>query len=89
MALKSSRDKTIPDEAIASVQMGFYQPLRNVLIHMLGDKLALFKPVNMNSTYITLRVVPLPLRRKLSSHYHAGSSGEHMGAYKILFRLRL
>ena len=43
----------------------------------------------MQSKYITLLLVPLPLRRKLFSHYHAGPSGGHMGYYKTLFRLRL
>ena len=59
------------------------------MIHIMGNKLALFKPVNVNSKYITLLIVPEPLRRKLFSHYHAGPTRGHMGECKTLFWLRL
>ena len=87
--LKSANGKSIPDVVISSVHMGYRLSLRKKLMHMLGGKLVLFKPVNMNSKYIILLVVPLSLCRKLFSHYHAGPSGGHMGKYKTLFRLRL
>ena len=88
-ALKSANGKSIPDVVVSSVHMGYHLPLRKILMHILGGKLVLSKPVDMNSKYITLLVVPLLLRRKLFSHYHAGPSGGHMGEYKTLFRLRL
>lgn len=55
----------------------------------MGDKLVLFKPVNMDSKYITLIVTPTLLRRKIFSHYHAGHSGRNMGEYKTVFRIWL
>ena len=69
--------------------MGYQQHLKKNIIHIMGDKLVLLKPVNTQSKYISLIIVPHVLRRKLFSHYHVGPSGGHLGAYKTLFRLRL
>ena len=46
-ALRLSRGKAILDSDIAAVAMGYRQHLRKNLIHIMGDKLAVFKPVNM------------------------------------------
>ena len=59
------------------------------MIQIMGDKLVLFKPINMASKYITLIITPASLWRNIFSHYHAGPSGGHMGVYKALFRLCL
>ena len=87
--LPVSGGKFLPDNVIMSVVISYRQHLRKTLIHIMGDKLVLFKPVNMQSKYITLLLVSQPLRRKFFSHYHTGPSGGHMGYYKTLFRLRL
>ena len=89
VSLRYSGGKQFSTAVINSVTMGYYQYLRKKLMHIMGNKLALFKPVNTNSKYITLIIVPEPLRHKLFSHYHAGPTGGHMGEYKTVFRLRL
>ena len=68
--------------------MGYRQYLKQNLIHIMGDKLVLFKPVNMNSKFIILLITPEPPHRKLFS-YHAGPSGGHMGKHKTVFWLKL
>ena len=89
-ALPLSHGKFLLDSVIASVAMGYRQHLRKKMIHIMGVTLCLSKPVNMQSKYITLLLVPLPLRCKLFSHYYdRPSGGHHMGCYKTLFRLRL
>ena len=55
----------------------------------MGDKLVLFKPINMAPKYITLIITPASLCRSIFGHYHAGPSGGHMVEYKTLFRLHL
>ena len=89
VAFRSLGGKHFSTAVINSVAMGYCQYLRNNLIHIMGNKLALFKPVNTNSKYITLLIVPEPLRHKLFSHYHTGPTGAHMGEYNTFFRLRL
>ena len=84
-ALKSSNGKAILDTIITSVKMGYRQYLRKNLVHMIGNKLTLFKPVNMKPKYITLIILPSTLRCNIFSHYHAGPSGGHMGEYKHYF----
>ena len=46
-AIKSSGGKIIPDPIITSVKMGYCQCLCKNLVHMMGNKLTLFRPVNM------------------------------------------
>ena len=88
-AMRDSGGKALSNSVINSVAMGYRQHLKNNMIQIMGDKLVLFKPVNMASKYITLIITPDPLRRTIFSHYHASPSGGHMGTYKTMFRLRL
>ena len=87
-AIRSSGGKVLLPAIINSVAMGYRQHLKKNMIQIMGDKLVLFKPINMASKYITLIITPILLRCTISSHYHASPSGGHMGEYKTLFRLR-
>ena len=84
-----SGGKYLSTTIIQSTAMGYQQHLKKNLIQIMGDKLILFKPVNMTSKYITLIITPAPLQRSIFSHYHAGPSGGHIGEYKTLLRLQL
>lgn len=52
----------MPTQIINSVVMGYRQYLNKNLIELMGDKLVLFKSVNMESKYITMIVTPPSLR---------------------------
>ena len=68
---------------------GYKQALQQGRILIVDQKLVFFKPIFQQTRYIGLIIVPLALRRKIFSHYHAGPSAGHMGEYKTLFRMRL
>ena len=61
--LISHKLSCILDLLIKTVSIGYRHHLQNGLIGLVGDKLMLFKPTNMNTNYIGLLIVPLPLRR--------------------------
>ena len=65
-ALQVSEGKTFPSEIINSMVMEYQQYLKQHLIIM-GDKLVLFKTVNMDSKLIPLLITSESLRHKLSS----------------------
>ena len=46
-ALEISKGKALSDNVITSVAMGYRKHLEKNLIHIMGDKLVLFKPINM------------------------------------------
>ena len=56
---------------------------------MLHGKLVVYKPIFKDEKYISLIIVLASLRRIIFSHYHAGTSGDHMGEYKTLFRIKM
>ena len=88
-AIHGSGGKVLSPAVINLVAMGYCQHLKKKMIQIMGDKLVLFKPINMASKYITLIITPISLRCTIFSHYHAGPSGGYMGEYKTLFRLGL
>ena len=87
--IHGSGGKVLPPAIINSVAMGYRHHLKENMIQIMGDKLVLFKPINMASKYIILIITPISLRCTIFSHYHAGPSGGYMGEYKTLFRLGL
>ena len=73
---------------LATIHSSYHSFLKAGHIQTMHGKLVLFKPIQTNSKYIGLIIVPEPLRHRLFSHYHAGPSGGHMGEYKTLYRMR-
>ena len=55
----------------------------------MNNKLVLFKPILANHRHVIFIIVPISLRHKFFSHYHADPSGGYMGEYKTLYRIRL
>ena len=88
-AARSSSCKVLWPAIINSVGMGYRQHLKKNIVQIMGDTLALFKPIFIASKYIALIITSASLRRTLFSHYHIGLSGGHMEEYKTLFRLGL
>ena len=64
-------------------------PLKEKRIQIVNKKLVLFMPILANHRHVMLIVVLISLRRKLFSHYHAGSTCGHMVKYTTLYRVRL
>ena len=58
-------------------------------MHIVNKKLCLFKPILVNHRYVMLIILLFTLRLQFFIHYHAGSSGDHMGEYKTLYKMRL
>ena len=75
-------------DTLARVNKSYHPFLKQGQIQTVHGKVVLFKPIQMNTKYVGLVVVPHDMRRKLFDHYHAGPSGGHMGVYKTLYRLR-
>ena len=63
--------------------------MKDNTIQIVNKKLVPFKSILANHRHVLLIIVPISLRRKLFSHYHAGPSSGHMGEYKTLYRIRL
>ena len=76
-------------EETAAAGQGYKLALQDGRVLLVDHKLVLFKPIFQQTRYVGLIIVPLSLRRKVFSHYHAGPSAGHMGEYKTLFRMRL
>ena len=85
---QSQSSASLSPKEIQQVNMCYREHLKNERIHLIEERLVLFKPVVMGARHISLIIVPNSLRKKLFSHYHAGPSGGHMGEYKTLFRMR-
>ncbi len=88
--VKQQSQSSVPlsSKEIQRVSMGYREHLKNGRIHIINERLVLFKPIVMGTRHVSLIIVPHGLRKKLFSHYHAGPSGGHMGEYKTLFRMR-
>ena len=86
--LTTYKPSAIPYDIIQSVYISYKQHLKKGHIVLLGGKLLLLKPINMDTILISLIIVPASIHRKLFDH-HAGPSDGHMGEYKTLYRLRL
>ena len=87
--LRYHKPNAIPDKCITSIHAGCQVHLRNGMIARVGNKLLLFKLINMDTQCVGLIIVPISLRRTLFDHYHAGPSGGHVGFYKTLYRMRM
>ena len=87
--LRTHKSISIPAAVIQNVHTSYRNHIKKGHIVLLGEKLLLFKPINMDTKFISLILVPLSICRKLFDHYYAGPSGGHMGEYKTLYRLRL
>lgn len=74
---------------LTKVNSAYKLPLKDGRIQIVNKKYVLFKSILANQRHIMLIIVPVALRRKMFSHYHAGPSGGHMGEYKTLYRIRL
>ncbi len=83
------KNKTWSPAELATIHKSYHTHLHRGEIHLLMNKLMLYKPVFQNLRYIGLIIVPESLRRTLFTHYHCGPTGGHMGEYKTLFRMRL
>ena len=77
------------DKDLFKINYTYRLPLKDNTIQIVNNKLALFKPILANDRHAMLIIVPISLRRKLFSHYHAGLRGKHMGEYKTLYKIRL
>ena len=56
---------------------------------MVNKKFMLFKQILANQRHIILIIVPISLRLKFLSHYHASPSDGHIWEYKTLYKIRL
>ena len=77
------------NEDLTKVNSAYRHPLKEKRIQLVKNKLVLFKPILANHRHVMLIIVPISLRRKLFSHYHAGPTCSHLGKYKIGYRIRL
>ena len=87
-ALLIHKPNEIPDDVTTTINKEYKQHLSKSHVIIVGNKLMLYKPVEMSSKYIGLIITPTPLRRPLFSHFYAGPSGGHISTYKISFRLK-
>ena len=71
------------------ISPGYKTVLKEGRIQTLHEKLVLYKLILVNHRYVALTIVPQSLRRSVFSHLHDGPSGENMGEYKTLYRIRL
>ena len=60
-AIREYGGKVLSTVTINSVAIGYRPHLKNNLIQIMGDKLVLFKPINMASKYIALIITPASL----------------------------
>ena len=87
--LRKYKTTYIPLDIINSIHTSYMPSIKKGNIVLLGDKLLLFKAMNMDSKIISFIIVPTSLRRTLFDHYHGGPSGGHVGEYKILYHIRM
>ena len=71
------------------VAVKYHSPLKSQHIYLLHDKLILYKAIFKHVKYVGLIIVPKNLRCLIFSHFHAGPSGDYMGEYQTLFRIRM
>ena len=67
------------DKELSKINSAYRVPLKDNIIRIVNKELVLFKPILANHWHVILIIVPISLRRKLFSHYHAGPSSGHMG----------
>ena len=77
------------DKELSKINSAYRVPLKDNTIQIVNKNLVLFKLILANHRYAMLIIVPMSLRRKLFSHYHASPSNGHMGEYKTLYKIRL
>ena len=89
MKLSNPGSLELGEEDLAKVNSAYKLPLKDIIIKVINKKIVLFKSIIANQRHIMLIIVPLLLRRKMFSHYHACPNDGHMGEYRILYRIRL
>ena len=72
---------------LSAIDSKYHLHLKIGYLKLYNDRLVYFKPILVESRYISLLVVPTGLQQQSFSHYHAGPSGGHMGEYNTLYRL--
>ena len=60
------------DKGLSTINSAYRVPLKDNTIQIVNKKLVPFKPILANHRHVLLIIVPISLRRKLFSHYHAG-----------------
>ena len=88
LMLDHGHSKTWTKDQLSNINKAYHDSLRTGHIQHMRSKFVLYKPIQVNTKYIGLIIVPRSLRNPLFSHYHAGPSGGHMGEYKTLYRMR-
>ena len=89
-ALTAYKPSAILHNIVRSMHIGYRQHLKKGRIFLLQGKLLLLKPINMDTTLISLIIVPASIRFKLFDHYHTGPIIGHMGGgYNTLYKLGL
>ena len=87
--LRHYKSTSIALSVTQEIHIGYCQHHKTEHNVLLGDKLILFKYVNMNIKFIslTLTIVPTFIQCKLLYHYHGGPSIIHLGEYQTLYRI--
>ena len=66
-------------EKLKPMNSGYKTSLKEGIIQIINNNMVLYKPILANDIFVSLIIVPTDLRWKISSHFHAGPSGDHMG----------
>jgi hypothetical protein len=89
LSLLAAKITTPLTKATIAVATAYREYLREDRISLADGKLVVFHPVQNNTEFLMLIVVPSSLCHDVFSAYHASPSAGHMGVYKTLHRIRL
>ena len=68
-----------PKSILSTIEKKYHLNPKIIYLQLYNDRLVYFKPILLESRYISLLLVTAVLPRQLFSHYHTDPSGGHMG----------